>query len=83
MNMSMLVMQVQDNSMGGMEADVIFIEEDDPVMQGRRRNLGEIIQNQHCLYTFDPVAQINGEYLRVVQEATLEWKARLAYAASR
>ena len=43
MNLSMLVMQLQANRIGGMEADVIFIEEDDPVMQGRRRQLGEII----------------------------------------
>ena len=39
-------------------------------MQGRRRNLGEIIQNLRFLYNFDQVAQTNGEYLRVVQEAT-------------
>ena len=83
MNLSMLVMQLQDNRIGGMEADMIFMEEDDPVMQGRRRNIGEIIQDLRFLYTFDPVAQINGEYLRVVQEATLEWDARLAYAANR
>ena len=43
MNLSMLVMQLQDNRIGGMEADVILMEEDDPVMQGRHRNLGEII----------------------------------------
>ena len=83
MNLSMLVMQLQDNRIGGMEADMIFMEEDDPVMQGRRRNLGEIIQTLRCLYTFDPVAQINGEYLRVVQEATPVKDARLANAANR
>ena len=73
-NLSMLVMQLQDNRMGGMEADMIFMEEDDPFMQGRRRNLGEIIQRLRFLYTFDPVAQINGEYLRVVQDAIPEWR---------
>ena len=52
-------------------------------MQGRRRSLGEVIQNLRLLYTFDPVAQINGEYLTVVQEATAEWEARLANAANR
>ena len=79
----MLVMQLQDNRIGGMEADVIFMEQDDPVMQGRLRHLGEIIQSLRFLYTFDPVAQINGEHLRVVQEATPKWDARLANAASR
>ena len=53
-NLSMLVMHLQDNRMGCMEADVIFMEEDPPVMHGRRRNLGEIIQNLRFLYTFDP-----------------------------
>ena len=79
----MLILQLHDNRIRGMEADVIFMEEDDPVMQGRRRSLDEIVQNLRLLYTFDPVAQINGEYLRVVQEATPEWDARLANAANR
>ena len=83
MNLSMLVMQLQDNRIGGMEADMIFIENDEPLMQCRRRNLGEIIQSLRLLYAFDPVAQINGEYLRVVQVATAEWDAKLANAANR
>ena len=69
--------------MGSMEAYVIFMEQDDPLVQGKRGNLGEIIQNLRFLYMFDPVAQINGEYLRVVQEATPEWEARLANAGNR
>ena len=32
MSLSMLAMQLQDNRMGGMEADVIFMAEDDIVM---------------------------------------------------
>ena len=52
-------------------------------MQAKWRNLGEIIQNLRLLSAFDLVAQINGEYLRVVQLATPEWDARLANAANR
>ena len=41
--------------MGGMEADVIFMQKDDPLMQGRRSNLGEIIQNLRFQFTLDLV----------------------------
>ena len=62
---------------------MIFIEENESVMQSRGRNLGEIILILRLLYTLDPVTQINRVYLRVVQQTTPEWDSRPANAANR
>lgn len=77
MNLSMVILQLQDHEFGGVEADVIFREEEDPIIRGRRRTLGEVIQNLRFLYTFDPVSEINNEILTLVRQATPEWDGRV------
>ena len=77
MNLAMILMQLQDQQAGGMEADTIFIDDEDPVIRGRRRNMAEFIQNLRFLYTFDPVGDVDGEVLRVVERVTPEWNGQI------
>lgn len=76
MNLAVIINQLQNEEMGGMEAEQVFIEGDDPIYERRRRNLTETLQALRFLYTVDPVDEMDQGTRRLVERITPEWAAQ-------
>ena len=66
-NLSMLIMQLQDENVGGVEVGTIFLGEDNPVIIVRSRNMSEITQSLRFLYCIDPVGDIGNDQMSIVE----------------
>lgn len=74
-NLSMMIIQLTDRGDGGVNAEEIFMDSDDPVIVRRRRNMNEMISSVRFLYAFDNMGDLNEEMRHVVAEATQDWNA--------
>lgn len=75
MNMSMLVMQLTDEGNGGVIAEDIFQDSDDPIIVRRRRTMNEMISSLRFLYAYDIMEELTPEMRVIVNEATQDWEA--------
>lgn len=76
-NLSMLVMQLTDAGNGGVNAEEIFMDSDDPMVVGRRRNMNEMISSLRFLYALDNLDELTADMRQVVNDATQDWNAFL------
>lgn len=72
-NLSMMVMQLGEGGDGGVNAEQIFLDSDDPIITRRRHTMQDMITTLRFLYAFDNTDELTVDMQRVVNEATQDW----------
>lgn len=76
LNLGMIILQFRELQDQEVRIEEIFLGDNDPIIETRKRSLSDILSCLRFLYTQDPIDSLSEELLEVVLQNTPTWDAQ-------